>query len=132
MPARKPSSSGKSADELAEALNRSQLENYLDSLEPAPRKFLHDLRELIRASARGATDSFAYGFPEIKLKGDTLFRYEAMKRHAKLSPIPAAFDRAELKGLRATTDAIQLPFSKPLPAEIIKKLVKARIAELGK
>ncbi len=132
MATRKKSSSTKPADELAEALNKSQLKNYLDSLDPGPRKFLNDLRELIRASARGAADSFAYGLPEIRLKGETLFRYQAMKRHVKLSPIPSAVDRAELKGLRATQDAIQLPFSKPLPEAIIKKLIKARIAELGK
>src|SRR5262245_3281529 len=132
MATRKAAPGTKSSDELAEALNKSQLKNYLDSLEPGARAFLHDLRELIRASARGATDSFAYGLPEVRLKGVTLFRYEAMKRHAKLSPIPASIDRAELKGLRATADAIQLPFTKPLPDAIIKKLVKARIAELDK
>ena len=132
MATRKTSSSTKSADELAEALNKSQLKNYLDSLEPSARKFLNELRDLIRASARGATDSFAYGLPEIRLKGETLFRYEAMKRHARLSPIPSTIDRAELKGLRATQDAIQLPFSKSLPETVLKKLVKARIAELGK
>ena len=132
MATRKAPSGGRSADELAEALNKSQLKNYLDALEPTPRKFLNELREVIRDSARGATDSFAYGLPEIRLKGETLFRYEAMKRHAKLSPIPSSIERGELKGLRATQDAIQLPFSKPVPEAIIQRLVRARIAELSK
>jgi uncharacterized protein YdhG (YjbR/CyaY superfamily) len=132
MATRKTVPATRSADELAEALNKSQLKNYLDSLEPAARTFLNDLSDLIRTSARGATDSFAYGVPEIRLKGETLFRYEAMKRHAKLSPIPSAIDRTELKGLRATQDAVQLPFSKPLPDGVIKRLVKARMAELSK
>ncbi|HKW13310.1 MAG TPA: DUF1801 domain-containing protein [Candidatus Krumholzibacteria bacterium] len=132
MATRKPSSTGKSPDELAEALNQSQLKNYLDAQPSDARKFLQKLRDLIRSAARGATDSFGYGTPEIRMKGETLFRYEAMQRHVKLSPIPAAIDRAELKGLRATKDAIQLPYSKPLPVDILNKLVKARIAELGK
>ncbi len=117
-------------DELAEALNRAQLKNYLDALDPVPRKFLIALRDLIRASARGATNSFAFGLPEIRLRGETLFRYEAMKTHAKISPIPASIDRAELKGFRATAASMQLAYSKPLPEPIIKKLVKARLAEL--
>jgi len=129
---RKPSSGKKSADELAEALNQSQLKNYLDAQPAEARTFLQQLRDLIRSAAKGATDSFGYGTPEIRMKGETLFRYEAMQRHVKLSPIPAAIDRAELKGLRATKDAIQLPYSKPLPEAILKQLVKARIAELGK
>ena len=132
MATRKPSSTGKSPDELAEALNQSQLKNYLDAQPSDARKFLQKLRDLIRSAARGATDSFGYGTPEIRMKGETLFRYEAMQRHVKLSPIPAAIDRAEFKGLRATKDAIQLPYSKPLPVDILNKLVKARIAELGK
>lgn len=132
MATRKAAPGTRSADELAEALNQSQLKNYLDALDPAPRKFLTALHDLIRASARGATDSFAYGLPEIRLKGETLFRYEAMKRHAKLSPIPASIDRTHLKGLRATSDSVQIPYSKPLPEPIIKILVKARLAEMGK
>lgn len=132
MATRKNAPGTRSSDELAEALNQSQLKNYLEALDPAPRKFLTALRDMIRASARGATDSFAYGLPEIRLKGETLFRYEAMKRYAKLSPVPASIDRAHLKGLRPTSDSIQLPFSKPLPEPIIKILVKARVAELEK
>ena len=132
MATRKSSPGSKSVDELAEALNQSQLKNYLDAQPPEARKFLQALRDLIRAAARGATDSFGYGAPEIRMQGETLFRYQAMQRHVKLSPIPAAIDRAELKGLRATQDAIQLPYSKPLPENTLKKLVKSRIAELGK
>jgi uncharacterized protein YdhG (YjbR/CyaY superfamily) len=133
MATRKPPSDSKqSAERLAEALNQSQLKNYLDA-QPAPaRTFLKALRELILSAARGATDSFGYGTPEIRMKGETLFRFEAMARHVKLSPIPGSIDRAELKGLRATKDAIQLPYSKPLPEGILKKLVKARVAELAK
>lgn len=128
----KTPSRSKSADELAEALNKSQLKNYLDAQPAEARRFLDELRDMIRGAARGATDSFAYGRPEIRLRGETLFRYEAMKRHVKLSPIPSSIDRAELKGLRATQDAVQLPFSKPLPEAVLRELVKARIAELGK
>jgi uncharacterized protein YdhG (YjbR/CyaY superfamily) len=132
MATRKSSPGSKATDEIAEALNQSQLKNYLDAQPPEARKFLQALRDLIRSAARGATDSFGYGAPEIRMKGETLFRYEAKERHVKLSPIPAAIDRAELKGLRATQDAVQLPYSKPLPENTLKNLVKSRIAELGK
>jgi uncharacterized protein YdhG (YjbR/CyaY superfamily) len=123
----------KSPEALAEQLNQAQLRNYLDGLPPAPRKILKELRDLIRAAAPGATDSFSYGSPAVKLKGQLLFTYTAMKRTSTLSPIAASIDRAtELKGFRISKDAVQFPFTKPLPAALVKRLVKARIAELPK
>lgn len=123
----------RSREALAEQLNQAQLKNYLDALPPASRKILKELRDLVRAAAPGATDSFSYGSPAIKLKGQLLFTYIAMKRTATLSPIAASIDRTtELKGFRTSKDAVQFPFTKPLPAALIKRLVKARIAELPK
>ena len=127
-----PSDSNNSAEQLAEALNQSQLKNYLGAQTAEARKFIDKLRDLIRSAARGATDSFGYGTPEIRMQGEMLFRYEAMARHVKLSPIPAAIDRAELKGLRPTQDAVQLVYSQPRPEAVLKKLVTARVAEVGK
>lgn len=122
-----------SSEALAEQLNQAQLKDYLAGLPPASRKILQELRDLVRTAAPGATDSFSYGSPAIKLKGRLLVSYTAMKRNATLSPVAASVDRAtELKGLRTSKDAVQFPFTKPLPAALIKRLVKARIAELQK
>ena len=127
-----PRASG-SSEALAEQLNQAQLKNYLAGLPPASRKILQELRDLIRAAAPGATDSFSYGSPAVKLKGRLLVTYTAMKRNATLSPIAASVDRTtELKGFGTSKDAVQFPFTKPLPAALIKRLVKARMAELPK
>jgi uncharacterized protein YdhG (YjbR/CyaY superfamily) len=122
-----------SSEALAEQLNQAQLKNYFAGLPPASRKILQELRDLVRAAAAGATDSFSYGTPAVKLRGQLLVTYTSMKRTVTLAPIAASIDRAtELKGFRTSKDAVQFPFTKPLPAALIKRLVKARIAELQK
>ena len=97
----------KSTDDLAEELNKTQLKNYLDALEPGPRKILKELRELIRAAAPGATDSFSYGIPAVRYKGKSLVNYAAWKNHASLYPIAP--------GIKLTSEATpSLPFP-PMP-----------------
>ena len=121
-----------SPDALAEALNQAQLKNYMAGLEPAQRKVLKEIRELIRAAAPAATDSFSYGIPAMRLKGKSLVYYAAWQKHASLYPIASSITREELKGFRTSKGTVQFPYSKPLPAALIKKLVKARIADLAK
>ena len=111
-------STKRSSDALAEALNQAQLKNYLAALEPAQRKVLKEMRDLIRAAAPSATDSFSYGIPAARLKGKVLVYYAAWKHHASLYPIAASFDREELKGFRTSKGTVQFPYKKALPAEL--------------
>lgn len=124
------SSSKKSSDALAEELNKAQLKNYMAGLEPAQRKFLKEIREHIRAAAPKATDSFSYGIPAVRLNGKPLVYYAAWQKHASMYPIAASITKEELKGWRTSKGTVQFPYAKPLPAALIKKLVKARMGEL--
>jgi uncharacterized protein YdhG (YjbR/CyaY superfamily) len=127
--ATKSSGSRKSADALAEELNRAQLKNYMAALAPAQRKILKEIRELIRAAAPKATDSFSYGIPAVRLNGKPLVYYAAWKNHASMYPIASSITKEELKGWRTSKGTVQFPYKKPLPAALIKKLVKARVRE---
>lgn len=129
--ATRTSGTRKSPDALAEDLNKAQLKNYLAALEPAQRKFLKEIRELIRAAAPAATDSFSYGIPAVRLKGKPLVYYAAWQKHASMYPIAASISKEDLKGWRTSKGTVQFPYAKPLPAALIRKLVKARIPELS-
>jgi uncharacterized protein YdhG (YjbR/CyaY superfamily) len=90
----------------------------------------------IRASIRSAvpaevTEALSYGIPAFKSKG-TLVWYAAFAKHCSLFPTAAVIEKfkKELKSYSISKGTIQFPVDKPLPAALVKKIVKARVAQV--
>lgn len=107
---------------------------YLAGVPADARAALAKLRAAIRAAAPDAEEGFNYGLPGFKLDGKSFVCYAAPKEHCSFYPMSAAVIRdhaADLKAYETSLGTIRFPAKKPLPASLVRKLVKARIAEMA-
>jgi uncharacterized protein YdhG (YjbR/CyaY superfamily) len=104
---------------------------YLGALPKAARAALQKLRKDIRAAAPRAEELIAWSMPAFK-QGKLLVGYAAFKDHCSLFPMSLAVMHrfaTELKDYSTTKGSIHFTASKPIPSTLVRKLVKARIAE---
>ena len=109
----------------------STVEDYLAAVSPEARLALEQLRETIKAAAPGATETISYRIPTLKYERP-LVAYSAHSDHYSLhlmSPSLMKDYHEELLAYTTTTATIHFPYGKPLPTELVTRLVKARIAE---
>jgi len=105
---------------------------YLARVPEPARGTLNKIRAAIRSAApRGATEVISYGIPAFKDTG-VLIWFAAFSNHCSLFPTAAVIEKFknEMKGFTISKGTIQFPTDKPLPAALVRKMVKARVAQL--
>jgi uncharacterized protein YdhG (YjbR/CyaY superfamily) len=108
-------------------------EAYLAKLGASKRATLEKVRKAIRAAAPKAQEGMSYGMPAF-IQGKPIAGYAAGANHCAYYPMSGAIVaalEAELKGYETSKGAIRFPIGQPPPASLIRKLVKARLAEIA-
>jgi uncharacterized protein YdhG (YjbR/CyaY superfamily) len=108
------------------------VDDYLAGVPEPARGTLNKIRSTIRSVVPPeTTEAISYQIPTFKYKG-SLVAFAAFSNHCSLFPMNSSLIVAfkdELKGYETSKGTIRFPVDKPLPATLVKKLVKARIAE---
>ena len=109
----------------------SEVDAYLAALPAEARATLEKLRGTIKAAAPKAVEVISYQIPTFKLNGRMLVSYAAFKNHCSFFPgaAPIKEHQNDLKSYVTSKGTIRFPTGKPLPATLVKKLVKTRIRE---
>jgi uncharacterized protein YdhG (YjbR/CyaY superfamily) len=108
------------------------VDEYLAGVPEPARGTLTKMRAAIRSAVPPeATEAISYGMPAFKHKG-VLVWFAAFSNHCSLFPTAAVIQafKNELKGFSTSKGTIQFPTDKPLPTALVKKLVKARLAQI--
>jgi uncharacterized protein YdhG (YjbR/CyaY superfamily) len=105
------------------------IDEYLAPLPPEKRAALQRLRRHIRAAAPDAEECISYGIPAFRLGGKLLVHFGAAAKHCAFYPgAVVESHRDELRHYDISKGTIRFQPGDPLPAALVRRLVKAQIA----
>jgi uncharacterized protein YdhG (YjbR/CyaY superfamily) len=108
------------------------IDEYLARVSADQRAALEQLRQTIRAAVPKAEECISYGLAAFRLDGRPLVAFGAAANHCAFYPMSSSTVEAhkdELKDYDTSKGTIRFPLDKPLPAILVRKLLRARIAE---
>ena len=107
------------------------VDEYLAGVPEPARSALNKIRAAIRSAVPPqATETISYRIPAFSYNG-VLVWFAAFSNHCSLFPTAEVIEafKKELKGFSTSKGTVHFPMDKPLPIALIKKLVKARVAQ---
>lgn len=110
---------------------RTDVEDFLAHLDPTQREHVDLLRELSRTADSRVEETLHWNQPAYLMDGVRLWVIQAFKGHCSLRFPPGMFaaHRAEVEaaGYEAGEGFVKIPYSQPVPVELCKSLIRARI-----
>lgn len=114
-------------------MSSAEIDAYLSTLPEDRRAALEHLRQTIRASAPDAVEAISYGVPAFKYRGRPFVSFVAAAKHLSFfvqSPAVMDAHAADLAGFDTSKGTVRFTVDKPIPDDLVRKLVAARIAEI--
>lgn len=111
----------------------SAIDEYILETPEETRETLFRVREVIREAAPNATEKISWRMPTFWQK-ENLIHFAAFKKHLGLYPgdeaVAAFADRLTAAGYAFSKGAIQLPWDKPIPYELIAEITRYRVSKV--
>jgi uncharacterized protein YdhG (YjbR/CyaY superfamily) len=108
----------------------STVDEYISTFPQEIQEKLNKLRNVIKEAAPEAEEKISWQMPTFTLHGN-LIHFAAHKNHIGLYPAPSGTEKfkEELSEYKCSKGAIQFPYKKPIPYDLISEIVKFRVAE---
>ncbi len=108
----------------------STIDEYISGFPPHIREMLAAIRNVIKEAAPEAIEKISYGMPTFFLHKN-LVHFAVQKNHIGFYPAPSGIEAflEELSAYKTSKGAVQFPLDKPLPFDLISRIVKFRVAE---
>ena len=110
--------------------NYTTIEEYISTFPKSIQISLNKLRNVISEVAPNANEAISYGIPTFKLNGN-LVHFAGYKNHIGFYPTPSGIEafKDELTSYKLSKGTIQFPIDKPIPFDLIRKIVEFRVNE---
>lgn len=105
-------------------------DDYIANFPETVQELLQSVRATVKAAAPQAKEKISYNMPAFEQYGNLVY-FSAAKSHIGFYPTPSAIKafKDELAGFHSAAGSVQFPFDKPLPLDLITKMVKFRVDE---
>jgi uncharacterized protein YdhG (YjbR/CyaY superfamily) len=107
------------------------IDEYIRSFPPDVQVILEKMRKTIREAAPEASEAISYRIPAFRMNGKPLVYFAAFKHHIGFYPLPSGTEafKHELSQYGQGKGSVRFPLDKPIPFELVKKIVRFRIME---
>ena len=112
-----------------------EIDDYLAGIDETKRATLEKLRATILAVLPDSEQGLAYGAPAFKVDGKTVAGFAAFKNHLSYLPHSGSVLTElaeEVAGYEVSKGSLKFPIDEPLPKRLVKKLIEARLQEIGR
>ena len=109
------------------------IDEYIAEFPPDTQARLKQVRELVRETAPDdAVETISYAIPTFDLRGKHLVHFAGYDRHVGFYPAPTGMEAFEkdFEGYKTGKGSVQFPLDRPLPTELIRRIVEFRVGEV--
>lgn len=117
---------------MSDRSNASTIDEYITEFPPETQRVLEELRKLIKSIAPEATETISYAIPTFDLNGKHLVHFAGYANHVGFYPTPNGMEAFadDLAPYKAGKGSVRFPLDKPLPEDLVRRVVEYRLSQL--